>query len=171
MRKPNTAIFKSSQHSADIGQTRSNHKLVNKFVKRSAILGIGVFVLVALSTQTANTHTTKSDNSKQTSIDLVQNKPATQSTTASNSNSESQDSMSNSSQGNSVSTNVTSNTTNGSSSTTITVNGKPVSVPSNGYLNTNVDNTQVNVSHSQTDQGSSVNLNVSSNSDSESGDN
>ena len=173
MRKPNNAIFKSSLFSSGNATTRSNHKLVGKFVKRFGILGIGAFVLVALSTQSVDSHTAdKSAKTKQTSIDLVQNKPAAQSTQASNSNNESQDNnMSNSSQGNSVSTNVTSNTTNGSSTTNVTVNGKSVSVPTNGYVETNVDNTQVNVSHSQTDQGNSVNLNVSSNSNSDSGGN
>jgi len=172
MRKPNNAIFKSSLFSSETASTRSNHKLVGKLVKRFGILGIGAFVLVALSTQSVDSHTDKSAKTKQTSIDLVQNKPAAQSTQASNSNNESQDNnMSNSSQGNSVSTNVTSNTMNGSSTTNVTVNGKSVSVPTNGYVETNVDNTQVNVSHSQTDQGNSVNLNVSSNSNSESGGN
>src|SRR5579884_2626556 len=61
-----------------------------------------------------------------------------------------------------VSTDVSSTSTNGNTSTNVTVNGQPVTVPTNGSVSKDVGNAQVNVSHSQTSQGSSTNLNVSS---------
>jgi hypothetical protein len=164
MQKSIRTVFKSSQFSPEKVSAHSNKKLVNKFVKRFGILGIGAFILVAFSTQSAGSHTEKSAKTKQASIDLVQNTPSSTSGSQTATNNESQDNMtnSNSSQGSSVSTNVTSNTSNGSSTTSVTVNGKQIAVPANGYVETNVNNSQVNLSHSSTDQGSSVNLNVSS---------
>jgi predicted lipid-binding transport protein (Tim44 family) len=63
-------------------------------------------------------------------------------------------------QTNSVSTNVTSHTdANGNTSTQVSVNGQPVSVPQNGSVHQQVGNSQVDVSNTR--NGNSSNLSVS----------